>query len=563
MNNKIRCHLPWVHCCLLLLSIVFLLSSFTSTHPRRSDIAQIIQELLNNPEQFRTGTHPITVSDVTFQFYRQRNFEPAWCNEDTGSSLVDSLLVYLNGAANDGLNPADYHPSFLDSLKNTIPCRDSIDTRNLHLAALDLFLTDAFFRYAVHLAYGKLKPVSLGLVVELPKIEFDFPGLLESALGSSSLHSTLGELSPKHQWFTDLNSALQRVRRMEKLTASLKFPRTERSKDFQAYLQKRLTIEGDLEETDTNRSPRPQAVLTAALRSFQLRHGLEPTGKTDSTTIAALRIPYSTRIKQIRATMERWRWFPAELGDRCLLVNIPDFSVSLIEDQQVVATRRVALGTPEWPTPLISTTLTHVAINAYWYCPSSIFNRQLFDYVRGDSNYLPRNKMVLLRQRNGTVEVVDRKSIDWKSIRKEELDVVLRQDPGPENIMGQLQIRLNSKLDIYLHDTPYQDDFSKRLRLFSHGCIRVERPAELAEFVLQDPERWNRETIEHLMKNLKSRTIQIEGDFPVHIVYATVWVDAAGKLQFRDDVYGWDRRMDRAGAPRTQVSKHFSRLQSQ
>jgi murein L,D-transpeptidase YcbB/YkuD len=268
------------------------------------------------------------------------------------------------------------------------------------------------------------------------------------------------------------------------------------------------------------------AALAAAVSRFQRRHGLEVTGKVDEETLAELNVPVEDRIRQLQVNMERWRWMPASLGDRYIMVNVPEFRLDVIEGGKTAMTMRVIVGKDQSRTPAFSDKMSYIEVNPYWNIPESIANEEILPKLDSDPGYLAREG----------IERVDPSQVGSG----------LRQPPGPTNPLGQLKFMFPNDFNIYLHDTPAGHLFAKEERLFSHGCIRIEKPFELAVYLLRDDPKWSPEALQAAIDSGENKSISLSRPLPVHILYWTAWVDGDGTVELRRDVYGHDVRLEEA-----------------
>jgi len=242
------------------------------------------------------------------------------------------------------------------------------------------------------------------------------------------------------------------------------------------------------------------------------------------------------RVAQIELNLERWRWLPEELGERYILVNVPTFQIQAIEQGKVALAMRVVAGkADETPTPIFSDEMTEVVFSPYWYVPTSILRKETIPAILRDPSYLDRNELEVVQDG----KVVPASSVDWSD---PDLRVQVRQRPGAKNSLGLVKFVFPNKFDVYLHDTPAHSLFSHAERDFSHGCVRVEKPVELAQWILRDQPEWTPPKIEAAMHAGREQHVALKRRIPVYIVYATAWVDEAGQLIFADDIYGHDAR---------------------
>ncbi len=319
-------------------------------------------------------------------------------------------------------------------------------------------------------------------------------------------------------------------------------------------LRKRLAATGDLVGRQQYGAGLFDSTLARGARRFQTRHGLEATGVVDSATLVALNVPVQQRLEQIKANLERWRWLPHELHRKYIRVNAANFELAVVEDGREVLSMKVVVGNPDWQTPVFSADMTQLLFNDYWMAPRHIVATELINYMKADSNYLPRNKMVLLRPSADSMVEIDARTINFATLDPKDIDFRLRQDPGPDNIMGQVKFLMPNKYDVFLHETPYREDFAKNIRMYSHGCIRLEKPYEFAEYVLKHYSGWTKDTIRAVVQRIERRLVNLKDPIPVYVLYCTAWKEKGGTIQFREDHYGRDKRLAaalRAGFGRT------------
>ncbi len=248
------------------------------------------------------------------------------------------------------------------------------------------------------------------------------------------------------------------------------------------------------------------------------------------------------QVRQIAQNMERWRWLPQELGQRYILVDVPAYTLEVVEHDQSVMTMRVVVGKPSWPTPVLSATMSHVVLNPDWHVPPSIAAQELLPILRSNPGYLIQQNM---RVSYGPHDVAPH-SIDWGKVSKKNFPYRLRQEPGPKNPLGNIKFMFPNRFQVYLHDTPSRTLFAKPTRAFSHGCVRVEKPTELAEYVLRGV--LSRDRLLASIAQRTSRTVVLTEPVPIYFVYRTVWVKDDGAVQFQPDIYGYDDLQERGAS---------------
>lgn len=252
---------------------------------------------------------------------------------------------------------------------------------------------------------------------------------------------------------------------------------------------------------------------------------------------------HSEAVRQARIlalNMERWRWMPDDLGDRHIVVNVPAFHLFVRERDNTMLDSKVVVGKRGDETPLFSSNMTQVVFSPYWNIPESIAAGETVPAIIRNPSYLARNRIDVLRRVDGKVERVDPGSVNWND-PAETQDISLRQRPGAGNALGHVKFLFPNRYSVYLHDTPADELFARAGRAFSHGCVRVERPVDLAKYVLGDQPEWTNEKIQAAMHSGDEKTVKLKKPIPVHIVYFTAWPDSSGGVTYYDDVYGKDR----------------------
>jgi murein L,D-transpeptidase YcbB/YkuD len=248
------------------------------------------------------------------------------------------------------------------------------------------------------------------------------------------------------------------------------------------------------------------------------------------------------RVRQIIQNMERWRWLPQDLGRRYILVDVPAYTLDVVEWDQPVMTMRVVVGKPSWPTPVLSAIMSYVVLSPDWRVPPNIAAQELVPILRANPGYLAQHNMRLL---DGT-RPVDPRNVDWDKMSTKNFPYRLRQEPGPNNPLGTIKFMFPNRFQVYLHDTPLRTLFAKPERALSHGCIRVEKPTDLAEYLLRGV--LSRARIVAGLGQRTSRTVPLAEPLPTYLVYRTVLVKDDGTVQFRPDIYGYDALQKRGAS---------------
>jgi len=475
-------------------------------------------------------------------FYVQRDYRAAWLNaEGKPLSAVDDLLKALGEADREGLRATDYHRAALQKLRGSLDQHGTAPTA-AQLADADLLFTDAYLTYAAHLLAGRLSPRKVDPDWAIKPRTRDLAETLRVALAEDKVMGSLRALAPQGDGYIQLRDTLQHYR---KIAEAGGWP-TISSAAATKTLRLRLQASGDLSESgsgETGKNAAPDKTVTAALRRFQRRHGLAETGTVNAATLAALNVPVSERIRQVELNMERWRWLPDDFGPRYILVNIPSFRMSVIENGKSVIESNVVVGRQERQTPTFTANMAYLVLSPKWYVPRSIAIKDKLPQLR-------RNPYALagqgIRIYNSAGQQINPGAVNWGAVRAGNFNYQLRQDAGPRNALGGIKFMFPNPYNVYLHDTPSRSLFSRSQRTFSSGCIRISNPVELAEYLLKHDPKWNKETIKTAAASGKQRVVSLPQEVPVYLLYWTVWADENGDIQFRDDIYQRDKSLLRA-----------------
>jgi L,D-transpeptidase YcbB len=471
------------------------------------------------------------------EFYSRRGFRPAWSNPENAAQLRKALAASYD----DGLDPADYHLPLLEELSGQITQATATDILR---AQYDVLLTEALLRLAYHLSFGKVDPETFDPQWNYGRTlaRTDIAQRVEQALDAADIYQRVEALKPTHYLYVGLKSELARYRAAassadwQPIAAGASLT-TGMSDARVPTLRERLIASGDLDAAAATDSLTYDSALEAAVRLFQERMGLQPDGVAGAGTIAELNVPLAARIRQLRVNLDRGRVLLHDLPDEFVVVNIAGFTAHLVRAQQIVWSARVQVGKSYRRTPIFRSELTYVVFNPTWTVPPGIIEHDILPAAQRDPESITRKGLKVL-DANG--RELDPHSIDWSRLRGGHIPYTLRQDPGPSNALGRVKLMFPNPYLVYLHDTPSQALFERAERSFSSGCVRVQRALELAELVLDDQERWNKDSIAGVLANGESRSVTLHERLPVLLTYWTAWVDPQGRAQFRRDIYGQD-----------------------
>ncbi len=311
-----------------------------------------------------------------------------------------------------------------------------------------------------------------------------------------------------------------------------------------AALRNRLVVSGDLEQISEQPSDCFDDEMVLAVREFQERHGRTVDGVVGPKTLADLNVSAEQRVRQIEANLERRRRLPADLGQRFIMVNTAGFQLEVVEDGRKLMEMKVVAGRRSRPTPEVSGELTYLVLNPYWHIPQRIATRDILPKIQEDPQYLGKRNIIVFENWEDDSPEIDPQSVDWSQVTERAFSFKLRQGPGPTNALGRVKFVFPSPFSVCLHDTPGRSLFQKTQRDFSSGCVRVEKPIELASFLLKSDPKWTRKKILETIQSGETQVIWLAEKIPVHLSYWTAWVDEDGTIQFRDDIYIRDRFPD-------------------
>ncbi|MDX1387574.1 MAG: L,D-transpeptidase family protein [Acidobacteriota bacterium] len=500
-------------------------------------------EYAGEPAAIHIGDDVVYASHALPAFYERRGFAPAWSSAGRFERRARKLLETIREVEAEGLRPSDYHlDALVAGLEASAPGVED-------LAATDLLLTDAFLILAAHIVSGRVDPATFEPEWIATRREVDVAALLEDVVAGDGVRKTLRELRPDHAGYERLVKALSRYREIASRGGwpligpgpSLKPGTTDPAV---AVLRRRLTIAGDYRGGEAAEPDRYDDSLVEATVRFQQRHGLEDDGVVGPKTREALDVSAARRARLIELNLERWRWLPQELGDRYILVNVPGFDLRVSESGEEVLAMRVVVGRAMRRTPVFSDVMRYLVFSPSWEVPPTILRLDKLPEIRKNPNYAIEQNFRVFQLGDGRWTEVNPLEVEWS--RATAATIRLRQRPGPNNALGLAKFMFPNAFNVYLHDTPSRELFARSQRDFSSGCVRVEKPAELAYYLLHDDPAWTREAVVAAMESGQERSVTLPRPIAVHIEYWTAWVEAGGVVQFRRDIYGRDARLDAA-----------------
>jgi len=507
----------------------FIFTNQTIVDENINELIRIKIENIDTRNSINTNEKLLAKKSINV-IYSQVGFKQIWTQESEIKKFIDGVAK----ANEEGLNPEDYHYESLVKIQlNKLLSADQKAER-------DLLLTDAFLIYSSHLLSGKVNPELIKAEWYVQKKEGDPLALFIDNIATNNFESAIQSIMPKNKRYIELKKSLAEYKLIQQkggwneiavgqnISVGMYDQRI-------TAIKKRLTITNDynlkpLQDTSTLYSKE----LAQAVIAFQKRHGFPADGKIDLPTIKTMNITVDSRIKQIELNLERLRWMPQEYGNYYIMVNIANFDLNVIKNGEIEVTHKIIAGKPARKTPAFSSKVSYLVFNPTWTVPPTILRKDVIPEVRKSTQYLV-DKNINVYNNQGQKLLLD--TINWNS--NSVYAFTYRQEAGPKNALGAVKFMFPNSFNVYLHDTPSKELFAKSERAFSSGCIRVESPLKLAEYLLNDNEKWNANKIQKIIDSNITQTVQLQERPQVHILYLTSW-SKENTTFFRKDVYDRD-----------------------
>jgi len=488
----------------------------------------------------------VTPRSQISEFYNTRNYQLAWFKGDTLNEAAHEVFKLIENSWKEGLASENYHTieiyeliSSLNALQNS-----EVDLPRLY-NKIDIHITDAYFSYASDLLRGRVNPDNLEKIWQThPKIK-DLGKILEQAYKDNNISATFEEIKPTRDDYQKLKENLLHLYEIEKKGGWPSpgfFSLTEEGDTGIQVIKVKsyLRATGDLNSSNPvyYQSGVFDEKLSMAVRDFQVRHGIKPDGLVGGNTLKQMNIPVEYRIQQTKVNMERLRWLPQDMGNQYMIVNIPDYSMRYVKNNRMVMQQKIVVGELENYSPILKDTLEYIVFNPRWNIPYSIASEEMLPKIKADHSYLNRNNYLLLSGSYVSDTELNAADIDWSEIDKDNFPYFIVQESGNTNALGRVKFMFPNYHSIYLHDTPADHLFDQTARDFSHGCIRLEEPFQLADELLKG--QLTPIELDEILAEEETQTILVDDDVVVHFTYITAFVDDRGKMNFRPDVYNLD-----------------------
>jgi L,D-transpeptidase YcbB len=481
------------------------------------------------------------------RLYESTNFAPLWIKNDEPTPQAMYLVNALLASRLKGLNPSDYGADSLATQSKSLKGASAVAQ-----ASFDASLTMATMRYISDLRIGRINPKHLKFGIDVHSKKYDLPEFItQQVVSPRDVQSVLDQIEPPYAGYRRIEATLKQYLDLVAKGDGAKVPAgTKTVAPGDAYagtaqLAERLRLLGDLPQGGGFDSF--SGALVEGVKHFQARHGLASDGKLDAATLRELNTPLSARVQEIDDALERWRWMPTEFQQPPVLVNIPEFRLrAYSEDHQLALTMNVVVGkAAPTQTPVFTDDIQFIVFRPYWNVPPGILRRSVIPGIMKNSGYIARERFEVT---DSSGRLVSAPSDDLVAgLRSGKYSI--RQKPGPTNALGLIKFMFPNSHSVYLHSTPSTELFAKSRRDFSSGCIRVEKPAELAAFLLRNQldgqQPWTVASVQTAMDSGKdNRQVNLTVKVPVLILYVTAVAEEDGTVHFFDDIYGHDKRLN-------------------
>ena len=532
--------------------------SAPNTDAYSDNLHQLVEKKALPPEKVDTSKVPnlrwpnFSDYDSYVQtFYDDRNFEVAWTRDALPTATATAFIEQFQDAAAKGLIPEDYDaPRWADRVK-------ALNDKSADAISLfDVAMTVNVMRYISDLRIGRVNPSRFNFEVPVQDKKYDLAEFVsDNVVDATDVPKLIAGVEPNSDDYRKTEQALARYLNLAKqqeqegaepLPTVTKTVSVGDSYPAVGALLARLQLEGDA-TGDATPSPATSTVfnstLSAAVKSYQHRHGITEDGKLTSQTIKSLNVPMTDRVAQLQDSLERWRWLPEPYLHARLMVNLPEFVLRGYDpDHKLDFTMRVVVGQVmgQHETPVFTHMMKYLVFRPYWNVPVDIARKELVPHIATNHGYLA-SKNFEVTNNKGVVQT------DYTTKEVSQGAVMVREKPGPKNSLGLVKFMFPNQYDIYLHSTPAVSLFERTRRDFSHGCIRVQKPADLAVWVLEGQGGdWDLGKVQEAMNSgPDNRTVSLKTPLPIVIFYLTAIVAEDGQVNFFDDIYGYDSEMQK------------------
>ncbi len=471
------------------------------------------------------------------EHYRQHRFEPIWIVDNRPSRKAHQAVEVLRQSHLHGLDPQDYDGEALFQYLGT----SNIDTK----VDLEVKLTRSVVAYAQHLNAGRLAPQTVNSEIVVFPQAMAAADILEKLRITKTIQLYLRFTAPHTPRYERLRVAIGNYKTIARNGGWTKIYEGEVLKPGMSgprvLLVRKRMIEDGRGPVDENASEVYDESLVKAVKDFQIRHGLADDGVIGPNTLAQFNVSVEDRIRTMVINLERRRWIQNNYGRYYLFVNLADQALKLVRDEKNLHFEIIQVGKSYHRTPVFTEMMEYIEFNPYWNVPYSIATKEYLPKLKTDPGLLDKQNIRVLANGN----VISPYSVPWNDYSRRHFPVRLRQDSGSKNALGRVKFMFPNRFNVYIHDTPSKSNFNKTSRYFSHGCLRLRNPLTMAEKILR-AQGWSRKKIDAVVASGKRTIVKLKKKIPVYVTYLTAWVNKDGSVNFRRDIYGRDKILDKA-----------------
>ncbi|CAA6823176.1 MAG: L,D-transpeptidase YcbB [uncultured Sulfurovum sp.] len=559
------------------LIILLLLSNILLAIPTENNLSEPIKTNIELKKFFKKSPSILlkNISQKRFlkKFYRQNKYTTLWLQKDIfHEEKYTKLFEYIENDITLNQKGLIY--------KNYQTLNKQLDSNlsQIQRFRIELKLTALYYNFLQHQVYGEiewknfsqklysLKKRRINAAWVKAKPKFNIPKLM----ANDNIEATITEITPKNFGYSKLLLALEKLENLKENGAWEKLPSFKKlalgdSGDIVLKLRNRLKISADYQEcnetnesifiTQDNNQSRDMNLsrdavfghcLDKAVKVFQKRHALVVDGIVGGGTQRALNTSIDEKIHKIRLNIDRIKWLPREEHERYLIVNIPEFMLHYIEKGEVKKDLRVIVGDRKHPTPIFSQKISYIVLNPYWKVPEGIVKREIIPAMVKNPNYLRQQGLQAHRTWDENSRRIDTSWLYWEDyLYGQKFPYRLMQPPGPRNALGKIKFKFPNKFSVYLHDTPTKHLFKKRVRAFSHGCVRLSQPRSLLETIATFNPKINIKKAKKTLKGKRKKFLSVDNKLRIYLVYLTAGMNDKGQIEFRNDIYNYDKYQKR------------------
>lgn len=529
-------------------------SSVNLIEAHQEEIALVIREIIENKmpeERFVVFETELYSSVLLPEFYSNRGFQNAWISHSDSLHLVNDFIHFIEEIEFHGLIPEQYQLESIKALRDTISNKKN-SFNAYRIAQIDLLLSDAFFMLSSHLYHGKVDVEKLiaNWNIRRNKPQLALDKKLEKLIQEKDPFQFMKQFYPDHPGYERMvmEAKTLKTKLEDDYSINIELPEGKLFIDpiedtaYTKLIYEKLHFLGYIENIPIKDSIDLDLLLTS-IKHLQNAHGIRPDGKVGKNTINALNQPIQEKINTLFVNVERLRWLPDSLNKRHIMVNIADFTLDFISDRDTLLRMRTVVGKEYRETPIFNARMTYIVFSPTWTVPPTILKNDIIPAVAKNINYL-KNKNMKIIDANG--KEIDPSSIDWQKAKaRGSIPYRIRQEPGAQNALGRVKFMFPNKYNVYLHDTPSKELFERDFRTFSSGCIRVDKPFELAQILIGDSLSWPADSIKAAMNSEKEKIVSLKKPVEVYIYYLSSWSDGKS-MHYRKDVYGRDKAVLKA-----------------